>query len=142
MTVGRHRERPRIETIDHFQGRVSERDNCAPSGRVVSIEVDPFVEFHHRDPQINRGKANHRFAALHQLGDPAVTVAPENFGVDAFRVDEQDLLTLSISRYTGSLVRRSCLSVLGAKISTIRIGSLTNRWPLRYGLQVTAKSAT
>jgi hypothetical protein len=51
-------------------------------------------------------------------------------------------LTLSISRYTGSLVRRSCLSVLGDKISTIRIGSLTNRSPPWYGLQVTAKSAT
>jgi hypothetical protein len=54
VTVGRDRERPRIETIDHFRGRVSERDNCAPSGRVVGIEVDPFVGFRHRDPQINQ----------------------------------------------------------------------------------------
>ena len=56
MTVCGDGERPRIETSDHVPGRVRGDGSRGLSGCVLGIDVDPFIELRHRDPQLDRGE--------------------------------------------------------------------------------------
>src|SRR5262249_40730718 len=62
------------------------------SGSPVGIDVDPFVEFRHRNLQADRGNSQDRVPPANQLAIPRAALAPENLGVNALRVDQQDFL--------------------------------------------------
>src|SRR5882724_8116112 len=89
MTMGGHGQRPGIEPVDH-SGRVLKGSELSFSRRILGLDYDPFVEFRHRDLQIDRGEAKGRVPSLNQLGDPAAAFAPEYLGVNAFRIDKHD----------------------------------------------------
>ena len=84
MTVRRHREGAGVEAVDHVASGIRKRGNSSPSSRVFGIEVDPFVEFCHRDPEVDRRETNDPFPSPDQLSNPPGALLPKNFGVNTF----------------------------------------------------------
>jgi len=77
--MGGHGQRPGIEPVDHSE-RVLKGSERSFLTCIDRIDIDPFAELRHGDPQIDRGETNGRVSPANQVGDPMVTLAPEYVG--------------------------------------------------------------
>jgi hypothetical protein len=77
--MGGHGQRPGIEPVDHSE-RVLKGSERSFLTCIDRIDIDPFGELRHGDPQINRGETNGRVSPANQVGYPMVTLAPEYLG--------------------------------------------------------------
>jgi hypothetical protein len=89
--MGGHGQRSGIEAVDHCWGRDRKGSERSFSSRVLAIDIDPLVALRPRDPEVNGREVEDRISSPDQFGDPTVAFASEYLGVNAFRIDKQDL---------------------------------------------------
>src|SRR6266404_1169587 len=89
--MGGHGQRPGIEPVDH-SGRVLGGRERSFSSRILGLDIDPFIELRHRDPQVDGREVEDRISSPNQLRDPTVAFASEYLSVNALRVCKQDFI--------------------------------------------------